>query len=377
MVSVEEFSTLLDVLYSAALDPGKWEEFLVGLSRVTDSRLSIFLTADVRVGMVCQAQGGMGRWKGLDIDRYNERFAQNDPLREPCLRDPRPRIAHSEELLPGKGLLDSEMYRELLAPHDYRYGTFALCTVTLRRMEMISMWRGAAQGPMPPDRVRLLEVLFPHIRRALEIRQMMGVTGRQVAAAETAADASPTPTFLLSRRGRLVHANAAATALVEGQGSLVVHRGKLAPAEETARGAFRELLQKAGGRSFPAVEVHALPLPQRDGGLPMQLIANPLPASLAARTGADVLLLATDPGTPTARFPESVLRSLYGLTEAEADIANGLLMGFSLQEVARVRGVATGTVRAQMKTILAKTGTARQSDLVRLLMSLPPMRLGG
>lgn len=379
MVSMEEFSRLLDVLYSAALDPAKWEDFLAGLSRATESRVCVFLTADTRLGVMCKTQGGIHPLNAQDIVAYNQRYAQSDPFRGPCLADPRPRIAQSEELLPHGKLLESALYRDLLEPNNCRYATLALLTLTLRRLEVITIWRSAAQGPMPPDAMRLLELLFPHIQRALEVRQTLGVAAQQVSAAATLADASPTPTFLLQQSGQLVRTNAAADALLAGDGPLVRHGGALAPALDSARAEFRDLLRKASrlhDAPFPLARVHALALPRADGGMPVQLVAHPIPALLADQTGADVLLLVADSASAGSRFPDTLLRSLYGMTPAETDIANGLLMGFSLQEIAGVRGVAAGTVRAQLKSILSKTGAARQSDLVRQLMALPQMHSG-
>ncbi len=46
-------------------------------------------------------------------------------------------------------------------------------------------------------------------------------------------------------------------------------------------------------------------------------------------------------------------------------------MGYSLEEIANLRHVSPGTVRIQIKSLLGKTGTACQADLVRLLMTLP------
>jgi len=48
----------------------------------------------------------------------------------------------------------------------------------------------------------------------------------------------------------------------------------------------------------------------------------------------NLLVLVTDPErTPT--FPDSVLHALYGLTPAETEVANGLLMGYSLKSIGR------------------------------------------
>jgi DNA-binding NarL/FixJ family response regulator len=100
------------------------------------------------------------------------------------------------------------------------------------------------------------------------------------------------------------------------------------------------------------------------------LLASPLPHAHRIRSGADLLVLITDPDR-TPCFPDNVLRALYTFTPAETEVANGLLMGYSLQEIASLRHVTLGTVRIQVKSLLSKTGTGRQSELVRVLMTLP------
>ena len=88
------------------------------------------------------------------------------------------------------------------------------------------------------------------------------------------------------------------------------------------------------------------------------------------RSGAEIILIVSDPGSPIT-VQHEILESIYGLTPALADVANGLLKGYSLEYIARLRHVSIGTVRQQLKSILSKTGTVRQSDLVRQLLSLP------
>lgn len=113
-----------------------------------------------------------------------------------------------------------------------------------------------------------------------------------------------------------------------------------------------------------------LSLQRPSGKRPLQLIAAPLPEAHRQRTQADLLLLVSDPEKP-ANFPDDALRALYDLTPAETEIANGLLMGYSPEEISCLRRVSTGTVRQQIKSMLNKTATGRQSDMVRLFMTLP------
>jgi DNA-binding CsgD family transcriptional regulator len=60
------------------------------------------------------------------------------------------------------------------------------------------------------------------------------------------------------------------------------------------------------------------------------------------------------------------------------EIANALLSGRTVDQIAEQRGVTSGTLRVQLKTIFQKTDTRRQSDLLKLLLSLPasPPRTG-
>jgi len=62
----------------------------------------------------------------------------------------------------------------------------------------------------------------------------------------------------------------------------------------------------------------------------------------------------------------------FGLTRSETELVDLLLLGRSLREVARERGVSYETVRSHIKHVFSKTGTHRQIDLVNLARSLKP-----
>lgn len=59
----------------------------------------------------------------------------------------------------------------------------------------------------------------------------------------------------------------------------------------------------------------------------------------------------------------TVLRSAFGLTAAEADVARGVAQGQSVSEIAGALGLAVSTVRGQLKAVFAKTATRRQGEL--------------
>jgi DNA-binding CsgD family transcriptional regulator len=70
----------------------------------------------------------------------------------------------------------------------------------------------------------------------------------------------------------------------------------------------------------------------------------------------------------------SVLRQLYGLTPAEARLANELFGGQSLAESAKISGISVNTAKSMLKRIFTKCAVHSQSELL-LLFSLGPRTL--
>ncbi len=58
---------------------------------------------------------------------------------------------------------------------------------------------------------------------------------------------------------------------------------------------------------------------------------------------------------------------LFDLTPAEARITGLLVEGQSVATIARAQAVTENTVRMHLKSVFAKTGVSRQSELVSLL----------
>ncbi len=93
------------------------------------------------------------------------------------------------------------------------------------------------------------------------------------------------------------------------------------------------------------------------------------------RAGPTILaLLAVIP----LRLPHApgaaILQRLFGLSAAEARVANAIAGRKTVTEIAQDFGISRETVRSQLKTALAKTGVKRQLDLAVLLCNLPVLK---
>jgi DNA-binding CsgD family transcriptional regulator/pimeloyl-ACP methyl ester carboxylesterase len=92
----------------------------------------------------------------------------------------------------------------------------------------------------------------------------------------------------------------------------------------------------------------------------------------ATRDGTPLVLAASN----EVGWPDGfrhILRKAFDLTGAEADVVRGLVACCSVTEIAQQRGRSVDTIRAQIKSILGKTETHSQVELVRLALSMMDM----
>jgi len=98
-----------------------------------------------------------------------------------------------------------------------------------------------------------------------------------------------------------------------------------------------------------------------------QLIVHATPIMNGAERANGTLLMIIDL-EESPRPTQDVLKRIFGLTRAEAQLAIALSSGSSLDEIAETRDHQTiGTLRKHLAAIFEKTRTNRQAELVALL----------
>ena len=104
----------------------------------------------------------------------------------------------------------------------------------------------------------------------------------------------------------------------------------------------------------------------------------------SSTTGSPVIVrigpIASDNAKPLALvmstelvWPEGfdvTVQEAFGLTVAEVEIVQGMTLGQPIKNIADARGRSAETVRTQVRSILAKTETHSQSELIRVVLGL-------
>ena len=364
MTSTRAYSELLKTLYGSPLDEVQWGRFLAQLCEFTGSTMAMFLRNDRASGDRLLASAGAG----ADAEGYNAVF------REAFLRSPRVGVIEGDDLVPREVWVRSEAYQGAATRFGLEHVTCMVLSVSATAYDLISLWRGPERRQMEQESTELLTMLIPHVQNALAMRTALGAAESRARGAEAMLNASATASILLDGDGAIVQMNDEARRLAAGCDGICMRGKKLVAAARSQQAELGALI----GACAAADLGHpggALALARGGARRPLQVLIAPVRVSGGEGSDVRVLVLATDPER-AAEFPEALLRQVYGLTPAETEIANALMAGSSLDEIARMRTVSVATVRSQMKTLLGKTDTQRQGELIGLLATLPRAAAG-
>lgn len=229
------------------------------------------------------------------------------------------------------------------------------------------------EQPCEPAVRRVMVLLAPHLKVARQLQSKLAeaLAGRLALAS---LDRLSIAAFVVDRFGAVHYGNAAARKLLEHGGWVRIAGSGLRFSQSPSNTAFERALRRAT-QAPPHSSLLALSF---DGSEVCEVAISPLDAD-GARPSSCPVPLALVVISPR-RFDEKSIvqrvRSLYGLTEAEARVMAALTSGKTVDEIAHEHDVRPCTVRAQVRSLFDKTGVNRQSDLVRLALTGAPL-VGG
>jgi pimeloyl-ACP methyl ester carboxylesterase/DNA-binding CsgD family transcriptional regulator len=239
----------------------------------------------------------------------------------------------------------------------------------IRLEDLMNVWEGRAA----PLRVGLLSSavtlddpeIEAHLGRATVFLDRFEATqenGRYRSVLEDI----PRSAAFLSDGGPVIAAcnRAAALAFKITEGGPIDHLPFDAEDTETLRDVVRKV---ASGR---AEKVITLRIRSITTGSPVIVRVSPVESDVQKPLA---LVLSTELVWPEA-FAGTV-QEAFGLTVAEVEIVRGLTLGHPIRDIADARGRSVETVRTQVRSILAKTETHSQSELVRIVLGLMDVSL--
>jgi len=366
---------LVDLIYRAAGDPAGWGSLCHRLGEVCDGT-----TTNVIHRQIPSQQSNVSDGWNVDpacVSEYESYYGSRNIWRtfRPHLLSTES-VNTSEMMCPEELLLRSEFYNDFLRRHDL----FHCLVATLRNDETTSSYltieRPKSSEGFGDEHCRLLRLLVPHLARALQLHDRIQGLEKKADVLEESLDRVSAAIALVDSRGRVLYLNRPAAALFQQQKYLWLTPAGIQVARTSEHKYLTCLIRGATGTgSGAALHPGGTMNISRDGyHRPLHVLVSPLrtDALYLGKATPTAIIFITDPERKPW-MPTEWLQQLYGLTPAEARLAQLLASGNSLKEASEQLEVAMSTVRSQLNSVFAKTNTKRQSELMHVLLMSPTL----
>jgi DNA-binding CsgD family transcriptional regulator len=379
MSTTDDIARVVDGFYAAAASEVGWDVALERLLDVTGfdgGALYLFdrttTTFDATTERLVR-----GLWHRLSTDGqadYENHYFKIDPRINYLIDKPDTRILYDYLHTSEDQIDNSEYYDWYQKNQGTRYYLGGHTSSALPYWGGITLHRRAGLGPPAPEDIERFSSLFNHLERALGLDYRLSLGQANSEAIDGLVEGNPTGIVLLDKGGNTVFANRAARDMATRNDAFAIERDGVRALRNGDGKSLQALIAEAAEQAVgPAPgQTGVLRLTRRSGKRDYVIVVARLPRryGVFAPWAAAICLLIFDPDA-RPELPQDLLQRVYGLTTAEARIAVKLLSCGTLEAAAKDLGVAITTARFHLASVFRKTGTERQTDLIRLLMSIP------
>jgi len=367
----EQWLGLVDKFQAAGVSGAGWYEALADLACATGSRHGQLICIGDDATVPIDILTDMG-------PDFHEAFVAEggaDPNVNPRVRAgmnaPLLKTLAESDFISPEAYKRDRHYQEFAVPHNVPY----ICLSTLDRtpgmLTGLAVARSKRDGHINESQRAIFSSLAPHVRAA--VRTQAALEGNGSALLAGAMEALSMPAFVCDRTGTVRDLTPTAEQLATANRGLQLKEGRL---RATVAGDAKELedaiATAAVGHTRPGAPLTRTII-VRSGEHDLTPIVLDVIALAPQATEFSFMprVLVVARGSKAAdERKAAILQAAYGMTQAESDIALQLCAGKTPETIAAARKVAVGTVRAQIKALLAKAGTNRQIELVARLNQL-------
>jgi DNA-binding CsgD family transcriptional regulator/PAS domain-containing protein len=369
-------SHIVPEIYEATINPNHWDYVVTMIAKLTRSKFACLYYKNKEMGIASTiAQYGMP-----DGDRMNFNDQCDSLDKMFCAgKSTTSEDVNCTQFHPGSnGVLldDSEFYLQWMKPHGIFHVGGAQVVDAKSHKAGIAILRDEMSGVWGDGEMRVVNELLPHLRRALNIHSEFTHLRLRQDALLQGLDRLVIGLILYDHDARPVYINPTARAIIEHHPALQLHDGNLfltnPEDEKNLRRTISDTAQIDPDDSWK--QSVAIGITHPDIEAPLPILVTPMHAHMITSDldyeGAKVAVFLSDPNLQQPISIENLV-SVYGLTPSEAQVSISLANGHSIDEIARGSNHSAHTIRSQLKSVFRKTGVARQSELIKLLLTGP------
>jgi DNA-binding CsgD family transcriptional regulator/PAS domain-containing protein len=364
----ERFGRVVGLLYDSALDEAKWGGVASAIADAFSSTSGVLKTYGGSNGPQLASVTDNLRVSTRE-QAWADHWHQHDLWVEQARQLDQGVVFTSQSLMPDAQFERTGFYQDWTRRLDIYHMVGVLFPVGQDKTGVLGVHRLRAAGRFVESDCDGLRHLFPHVQRALALRERLRHTALAQEVAMDALERIDTGVLVVNASCVVLYANRAAERLLKSSSEIRTRMRCLCIDDPALNNRMARLVREAvwtsDGKAYAPGAALAVPRP---GRLPVTLLVAPWRENwaTASATSPAASIFIRDPEASGPGASET-LRELFGLTRAEAAIAVAIGEGQSLDRIAATFGVGLGTVRTHLKRTLAKTSTSRQGALASLV----------
>ena len=365
-------SELIGLVYDAALDPTLWPRALEQACRFVGGSSGSLFWHDTATeqSAVLHLFNEDPHYTKL----YFEKYLPLNPCFPAAAFVEAGEVCGSTDLIPFEEIVETRFYAEWMKPQGIIDALAANLEKTATSASILAVRMHEQDGLADIDERRRLALIVPHFQRAVSIGRLFDQSKSAQAVLTQTLDNVSAGVFLTGPNGRLVFTNAPGRAILDEASLLIDRNGVLVATVPEAQRALREALAAAENGNIAADGSGPISLSTAQPG---QWFASVLPLTSGDRqhTGAlhsavaAVFVRKTSLANPP---PLEVLAKVYKLTASEIRLLDAVMKVSGVKALAEALGLKQATVKTHLHNVFRKTGTARQSELVKLIAGFEP-----
>lgn len=375
-----DYNGLVSRLYQAATAALPWHTVLQELAEHFEARFCQLVALHRPTGRMTLSLQSAGAPMDGVLD-YMREYHRLDPHVAHGATLPVGTVFNTGQLIAQEVAQAHPFYRDFWQVYGVRYMSAGKVLENDDLTVYLGVMRSAAQGPLQTHADTLLEGLFVHLREAFAIHLRFSRLTAQAITGRLVIDQADRPIALLDPHRFVLHANAAANALL-GKGNVLVSRaGYLGcpdpGAEDTLARALHtlELGAAAATGHNPCTQRKVFALRSLQGTLVPACLWALRPAHTMGAFGDTPRAMLMLPTAIGAATPDPVLLAAgFDLTPAESRVLACLAQALDIKETAQRLGISFHTARSHLRSIFDKTGLRTQKELLHQAHQLMAVR---
>ncbi|MGA7384957.1 MAG: helix-turn-helix transcriptional regulator [Methylocella sp.] len=363
---------LVAAIYDAIIEPSGWDDVVKRIVEATGSVSGVIGIHQIdrpAHRIVSALVPAMYNIDPFWSDAFVQNYHKNNPLDVQVLAAMPGKVIASTFITQTDSFKACAFYNEFMRPQGQAENVGIGLVRTPITAGYLALQRSPASISLEPEQWKLLEKLGPHLQRAAAIQDLLSRTRAMTGSLGAALAAAGFAVFLLTADCRVVFANAKAEDLARRQTGLRYEHARLAATSPALTARLRALARKAAspkpgeahaggtlelccGENRPPLVAHVIPL------APNRTVAifdfdRPAAAVFIVDPAADL-------GAQIQHFG-----ARFGLAPAETRVLREIIAGKGLPAAAARLKITELTARTHAKHIFDKTGTSRQTELIR------------